>query len=80
MTTDDSDAGARLTRLNADLARVDELTARMTAAIACRKAADPALQGPSQDVYLKAAAAYVAEMMQNPRRFWNTRSATGARR
>ncbi|QYK43042.1 MAG: class I poly(R)-hydroxyalkanoic acid synthase [Paracoccaceae bacterium] len=66
MTTDDIGAGERLARLNANLARVEELTGRLTAALARRKSADPALHGPSQDVYLKAAAAYVAEMMQNP--------------
>jgi polyhydroxyalkanoate synthase len=66
MTTDDDDAGARLDRLNANLAKVEELSQRLMVALARRKQADPALQGPSQDVYLKAAAAYVAEMMQNP--------------
>ncbi|MFN4159989.1 MAG: PHA/PHB synthase family protein [Gemmobacter sp.] len=66
MTTDDSDAAARAARLTANLARVEELTTRLTAALARRRTADPALQGPSQDVYLKAASAYVAEMMQNP--------------
>jgi polyhydroxyalkanoate synthase len=66
MTTDDDDAGARLDRLNANLAKVEELSQRLMVALAKRKQADPALHGPSQDVYLKAAAAYVAEMMQNP--------------
>ncbi|MDZ4095907.1 MAG: class I poly(R)-hydroxyalkanoic acid synthase [Paracoccaceae bacterium] len=66
MTTEDSDAGARLDRLNANLVKMDTLSKRLTAALAQKKAADPSLQGPSQDVYLKAAAAYVAEMMQNP--------------
>ena len=66
MTTDDKDAGDRMVRLNANLARVEELSQRMTAALSRRKKADPALQGPSQEVYVKAAAAYVAEMMQNP--------------
>lgn len=66
MTTDDSDAEARLDRLNANLAKVDALSKRLTAALTQRKSADPALNGPSQDMYLKAATAYVAEMMQNP--------------
>jgi polyhydroxyalkanoate synthase len=66
MTTDDDDAGARLDRLNANLAKVEELSQRLMVALSRRKQADPALSGPSQDVYLKAAAAYVAEMMQNP--------------
>lgn len=66
MTTDDGAETARLVRLNANLARLEELSQRMTAAVARRKLADPSLSGPSQDVYMKAAAAYVAEMMQNP--------------
>ncbi|HSF63699.1 MAG TPA: class I poly(R)-hydroxyalkanoic acid synthase [Paracoccaceae bacterium] len=66
MTTEDNDAGARLARLNANLAKVEELSQRLTAALARRKAADPSLAGPSSDVYMKAATAYVAEMMQNP--------------
>ena len=66
MTTGTKDADARLDRLNANLAKVEELSKRLTAALTQRKSADPALNGPSQDVYLKAAAAYVAEMMQNP--------------
>ncbi|MDT8856629.1 class I poly(R)-hydroxyalkanoic acid synthase [Paracoccaceae bacterium Fryx2] len=69
MTTEDNDAGMRLERLdrlNANLALVDALSKRLTAAIARRKLADPALSGPGHDVYMKAATAYVAEMMQNP--------------
>jgi len=66
MTTKDSDAGARLEVLTANLARVEELSKRLMIALAQRKQADPALHGPSSDVYSKAAVAYVAEMMQNP--------------
>lgn len=66
MTTTTKEEGERLARLNANLAKVEELSQRLTAALSRRKSADPALNGPSQDVYMKAAAAYVAEMMQNP--------------
>ena len=66
MTTDEDDAGARLDRLNANLAKVEELSQRLMVALSRRKISDPALSGPGQDVYMKAAAAYVAEMMQNP--------------
>ena len=66
MTTDEKDAGPRLERLNANLARVEELSQRLMVALSTRRQHDPALHGPSQDVYVKAAAAYVAEMMQNP--------------
>jgi polyhydroxyalkanoate synthase subunit PhaC len=66
MTTQDSDAGARLEKLNSNLAKVDELSKRLVAALSQRKQVDAALNGPSSDVYMKAAAAYLAEMMQNP--------------
>ena len=66
MTTEDSEAGPSYDRLNANLARIEALTQRMTAALTRRKVADPALAGPGQDVYLKAASAYMTEMMQNP--------------
>ncbi len=66
MTTNEEDAAAKLERLNANLAKVEELSQRLVSAISRRKSADPGLQGPSHDVFMKAAAAYVAEMMQNP--------------
>ena len=66
MTTETKDEDARLERLNANLAKVEDLSKRLTAALTTRKNADPALSGPSQEVFMKAATAYVAEMMQNP--------------
>jgi polyhydroxyalkanoate synthase subunit PhaC len=68
MTTEDDDAPARLDRLNANVAKIEELSQRLMAAVARRKPADPALAGPSQEVYVKAATAYMAEMMHNPAR------------
>ncbi|WP_395543291.1 class I poly(R)-hydroxyalkanoic acid synthase [Neotabrizicola sp. sgz301269] len=47
---------------------MDDLSKRLAVALARRKPHDPALSGPSTDVYLKATAAYLAEMMQNPAR------------
>ncbi|WP_151717669.1 class I poly(R)-hydroxyalkanoic acid synthase [Gemmobacter serpentinus] len=66
MTTETKGEDARLDRLNANLARVDDLSKRLAAALSARKQADPGLSGPSQELYVKAAAAYVAEMMHNP--------------
>ena len=60
------EAAARAERLNANLAKVEELSKRLTAALTHRRHVDPALHGPAPDVYMKAAAAYLAEMMQNP--------------
>ena len=70
MTTEDNDAGGdageKLARLNENLAKVETLSQRLVAALARRKTVDNALHGPAPDVYAKAAAAYLAEMMQNP--------------
>jgi polyhydroxyalkanoate synthase subunit PhaC len=71
MTTEDSapDTKAaleRAERLNANLAKVDELSKRLTAALTHRRQVDPSLHGPAPDVYMKAAAAYFAEMVSNP--------------
>ena len=66
MTTEDSEQVAKLDRMNANLVKIDALSQRMIAAMAQRKQADQALYGPDQAVYMQAASAYVAEMMQNP--------------
>jgi polyhydroxyalkanoate synthase len=66
MTTEDSDAAAKLTRLTDNLSRIETLSARLVQAMAARKPHDAALDGPSQEVYMKAASAYLAGMMHNP--------------
>lgn len=70
MATEEQSPGsgrdAQFERLNANLTRIDELSKRLTAALTKRKLSDPALHGPSGDVFLKAMTAYMAEMMQNP--------------
>ncbi len=68
MTTEDTGEHAKLARLQDNLAKVEALSARLMAAMAARKSYDAALDGPDQEIYKKAAAAYVAEMMQNPAR------------
>ena len=66
MTTDDGDAAKRVDRLNANLSKLDELSKRLVAAMGRKRAVDPSLQGPGQDLFMKAAAAYMAEMVNNP--------------
>ena len=50
MTTQENDAGPKLDRLTANLARVEELTERLVNGLAKKKAHDAALNGPSNDV------------------------------
>ena len=58
----------RLERLNQNVVKMDELSKRLVAAMGKKRKADPGLQAPGNDVYLKAAAGYMAEMMSNPSR------------
>jgi polyhydroxyalkanoate synthase len=66
MTTEETDSAERLEILNKNVAKIEELSQRLITALSQKKSVNPGLQGPSQDLYVKAAAAYVAEMMSNP--------------
>ena len=66
MTTEDSVKSADLERLNSNLTKIEELSTRLVSALAQKKPVDGSLQGPGQDLFMKAAAAYMAEMMSNP--------------
>lgn len=61
------DASARLTE---NLAIVEALSSRLVAALANKRQVRPSLQGPGQELFQKAAAAYVAEMMSDPSRMF----------
>lgn len=66
MTTDPEASAENLDKLNANLAKIEDLTQRLVAAVANKRSVRPSLQGPGQDLMTKAAAAYLAEMMANP--------------
>lgn len=70
MTTNDlesvKETGEGVAKLEANLARVEELTQRLLKVMGQARQVPPALQGPSQELYVKAASAYMTEMMQNP--------------
>ncbi len=53
-------------KLNENLAKMEDLRGRLVAAMRRRGGHDSALEGPGRELYAKAAAAYVAEMMTNP--------------
>ncbi len=70
MTTDDmtgaAEEGKNLDKLKENLAHVDALTQRLVAALGRGRQVPTALQGPSHDLYAKAAGAYWSEMINNP--------------
>lgn len=66
MATEQTAGRSDLDRLNANIARIEALTVRLNAALAQRRSIDPALQGPSPEIYRKAAEAFLAQMMADP--------------
>ena len=66
MAIKQTDLPENLDKLNANLAKVEALSARLVAALGRKKQADPGLHGPNHDLFAKAASAYMAEMMSNP--------------
>ncbi|MEO0358789.1 MAG: class I poly(R)-hydroxyalkanoic acid synthase, partial [Pseudomonadota bacterium] len=66
MTTEKLDTSKDVDKMQANLAKVEALTQRLVAAISHKKPVRPSLQGPGQDLFVKAATAYVVEMMSNP--------------
>ncbi len=65
MTTDHDETPVSET-LAGNLAKVEELSQRLVAALSQKKPIDPSLQAPNTELFMKAAAAYVTEMMTNP--------------
>jgi len=66
MATSEHDNSANLERLNANLARIEALTQRLVMAFGQRTPKRADLQGPDPTLYMRAATAYWAEMVQNP--------------
>ncbi|MFP4327686.1 MAG: PHA/PHB synthase family protein [Paracoccaceae bacterium] len=66
MTTNDDAADPKLDRMAENLKRVEQLSQRLISAMTHKRTPNPAIQGPNQDLFAKAATAYWAEWMQNP--------------
>ena len=66
MTTQETENAAKLERLKENVARIEELSQRLVSAMAHKKSIHPGLQGPGQDLFVKAASAFFSEMMSNP--------------
>ena len=66
MATQEDVAGAEFEKLNENLVRVEELSQRLIKALSARNPAKETLNGPSQELFAKAAASYWSEFMENP--------------
>jgi polyhydroxyalkanoate synthase len=72
MTTEDSTARptqrSSLSRLEENAAKIESLTQRLVAALARKRQVPPELQGPSPELYARAAQAWMQEWIRNPAR------------
>ena len=59
-------AAENIERLTENLSKVEALSQRLVNAMSQKKPGNPALNGPDQELFSKAAAAYWAEAIQNP--------------
>lgn len=75
MTTDQNDSeqnspentsNVASEKLTENLGKLEDLSSRLVAALSQKRKIDPSLQGPGGDLFMKAAAAYMAEMVNNP--------------
>jgi polyhydroxyalkanoate synthase len=59
-----------LDKMTANLARVEELSKRLVQALSAKNPANPTLNGPSQDLFAKAASSLWTEALENPGRMY----------
>ncbi|MBW6506004.1 MAG: class I poly(R)-hydroxyalkanoic acid synthase [Rhodobacteraceae bacterium] len=72
MTTGDGGLPAASQQLTENLSKVEALSQRLVAALAQKRAPNPALEAPGQDLYLKASSALIKEWMENPAKLMET--------
>ncbi len=66
MTTEEAPSDASLEQLQTNLSKVEQLSERLIAALTHKRQVNPSLQGPGQDLLVKATSAYWADMIQHP--------------
>ncbi|WP_294225072.1 class I poly(R)-hydroxyalkanoic acid synthase [uncultured Shimia sp.] len=66
MTTNETESGEKMDRLNANLAKVEALSLRLTEVLGRRKPLRDELNSPEPEVFLNAATAYWQSMVDNP--------------
>jgi polyhydroxyalkanoate synthase len=66
MTTIPDKTAPDLEKLNANLLRIEELSQRLINAMAQKRAPNPSLEAPGQELMLKAATAWWADALHNP--------------
>ncbi|MCF6443849.1 class I poly(R)-hydroxyalkanoic acid synthase [Nereida sp. MMG025] len=73
--TGDTDASAADDKITENLAKIEALSTRLTKAMQHKRPVNPALEGPGGDLMMKAANAYMTEMMRDPGKLFETQVA-----
>ena len=68
--SDDDGRSEALDKMTTNLARVEELSQRLVQALSSKNPANPTLNGPSQDLFAKAASSLWSEALENPGRMY----------
>jgi len=66
MTSSDKNLPSIDQQLNANLQKLEELSARFFEILSSKKQINPALNGPGHDIFVKTAGAYLKNMVQSP--------------
>ena len=66
MTIEDAKQSNNIAHLDENIAKIDELTQRLTKALTRRKPPNPQIAAPESELFARAATAYWQEWMQNP--------------
>lgn len=66
MTTNVAPTSAEANKMNESIAKIEALSQRLVAALAQKRAGNPALESPGVDLYAKATAAFWKEAVHNP--------------
>lgn len=66
MTTNEYDTPIKSEKFQENMARIEQLTQRLTAAFAQKAQHDAALDAPAPDIFMRTAAAWMKEAQQNP--------------
>ncbi|MCB1398795.1 MAG: class I poly(R)-hydroxyalkanoic acid synthase, partial [Rhodobacteraceae bacterium] len=72
MTISDEAPSAATQQMKENMAKIEALSQRLVAALAQKKAPNPALEGPGADLYLTTSSAFLKEMMDKPSRILET--------
>lgn len=72
MATEDMETPEVVTKMQDNLKKVDELSQRLIRVLQNKKSVNPALNGPGNDLFLKASTNYWQSMMTNPNKLFET--------